>query len=140
MGLEVAATVAALDAIISRLPGAALKAARGMGTVGERGIKANLNRTTHTKNTPTPSMPGSPPSRVSGDLSDSVRKTSETPGIRASVDIAPTTVYARIQELGGVSGDDHRAHLPPRPYVRPVLTDYVAEYRQAAIDAFRGAL
>lgn len=50
-----------------------------------------------------PSPPGTPPARVTGTLARSVRR---TPGHRLSlysytVSVAPHTVYARIQQLGG---------------------------------------
>lgn len=140
MGLEVADTIAALDRMIDRLPGGALDAARRMGDIGQALIKMNLSMTFHAVGGPG-SPPGTPPAYVDGDLQASVRKTEESgPGAVAWVDIAPTTVYARIQELGGVSGAGHRAHLAPRPYVRPALTQGTAQYEQAAINAFGRAL
>jgi hypothetical protein len=55
-----------------------------------------------------PSPPGTPPARVTGTLARSVRR---GPGHRVSmyaysVPVAPHTVYARIQQLGG--------HIYPR--------------------------
>lgn len=50
-----------------------------------------------------PSPPGTPPARVTGTLARSLRR---TPGYRMgaysyTVSVAPHTVYARIQQLGG---------------------------------------
>lgn len=140
MGLEVADTIAALDKMIARLPGGALDAARRMGDIGRGFIQMNLSRTFHAEGGPG-SPPGTPPAYVSGELQRSVRQTEESgPGAVAWVDIAPTTVYARIQELGGISGAGHRTHLLPRPYVRPALDQGRAGFEQAAKEAFWRAL
>ena len=126
--------------MIDRLPGGALDAARRMGDAGQAIIKMNLSMTYHATGGPG-SPPGTPPAYVSGELRNSVVKTSESgPGPVAWVDIAPTTIYARIQELGGISGAGHRTHLLPRPYVRPALDQGRAQYEQAAINAFGRAL
>lgn len=135
MPLRIAETVAALDRMLEMLPGAALAAARAMGDLGTAAIKRNLNRTSHAYGTPTPSSPGQPPSRVGGGLAGSVQKTREVPGPYSLVVIAPTAIYARVQELGGGI-----SHLPPRPYVRPAVDDLKAIYRAPAIAAIRAAL
>ena len=51
--------------------------------------------------------------------------------------VAPTTVYARIQELGGQAGRGHQSALPPRPYVSPAVTKSALKARDAAIRVFR---
>lgn len=51
---------------------------------------------------PAPSPPGTPPARRSGTLARSVRPTKvRMSGFRATVSVAPHTVYARIQQKGG---------------------------------------
>lgn len=86
-----------------------------------------------------PSPPGTPPARKTGTLARSVRA---EPAVlsgsgRATSSVAPHTVYARIQQLGGVivpvrakrlrwkdKGGVHyrkRVRLPARPYM--VMTD-----------------
>lgn len=83
---------------------------------------AMLSLQSHEPGTPTPSSPGEPPAMISGALAASI-----VPGDLAgggdtwSMDIGPTTVYARIQELGGVCGAGYRTTLPPRPYLAPAL-------------------
>lgn len=92
---------------------------------------------------PSPSAPGTPPARRTGTLARSVRAESAvlTGAGRATSSVAPHTVYARIQQLGGVilpvrakvlHWQDKNGHhyarrvtLPPRPYM--VMT---AERRQ----------
>jgi hypothetical protein len=81
-----------------------------------------LSLLSHPPGTPTPSAPGTPPAMISGDLAASI-----VPGELVgeggvwSITIGPTTVYARIQELGGVCGKGYRTTLPPRPYLGPAL-------------------
>jgi phage gpG-like protein len=81
---------------------------------------------------PSPSAPGTPPGRRSGTLARSVRAepaVSSGDG-QATSSVAPHTVYARIQQLGGdirvvrakVLTDGKRyfgkeVHLPARPYM-----------------------
>jgi phage gpG-like protein len=75
----------------------------------------------HPRGTKTGSPPGSPPWKISGNLMDSVRVWRATPdGLdRWEGWVGPTAVYARIQELGGDTGREHRTHLPPRPSLYP---------------------
>jgi phage gpG-like protein len=135
---------AALRAALQRLEieaaASARDAAEAMGQVGERAIKLELSMSSHTRNTQTPSRPHvDPPSLITGQLRASVRRTrshSDGPA-KWNVHIAPTTVYARIQELGGIAGWHHRAHLPPRPYVRPAMEKSMNQARDAAVRAFR---
>jgi phage gpG-like protein len=114
-------------------------AAEAMAAVGERAIKQELATSSHDRGTPTPSGPGEPPSLVSGQLRRSVRMTKiEKTGAWAwTAHVAPTTVYARIQELGGWAGRGHRSHLPPRPYVKPAVLKSAMKARDAAIEVFR---
>jgi hypothetical protein len=130
--------IAALERIINRAPAGAKAASHDMGAVGERGIKLELSLSSHDRNTITPSRPfADPPSLISGRLRESVRVTrSYSAGQQWITHIAPTTVYARIQELGGVAGKGHRSHLPPRPYVRPALRKWMMKFRGAAVNAF----
>jgi phage gpG-like protein len=120
-------------------PLTARTAVASMSAVGERMIKLELSQSSHAKGTPTPSSPGQPPSLISGQLRRSVKTTRVYPSGVATwtSHVAPTTVYARIQELGGDAGRDHRSHLPPRPYVRPATIRSMGPCRKAAIAAFR---
>lgn len=103
---------------------------------------------------PSPSPPGSPPARRTGTLARSVRPEPAVPAGsgRATSSVAPHTVYARIQQKGGVivpvrakvlrwvdkTGTHyaHRVRLPARPYM--VMTAARRqECRDAAIAAAR---
>jgi len=112
-----------------------------MAAAAEREIKLTLSATSHPRLTATPSLPGEPPSLISGQLRRSVRRTySGGSSTRWTTRVAPTTVYARIQELGGLTGRGHRTRLPARPYVRPALARGEDKIRAAAVKAFRRAI
>jgi HK97 gp10 family phage protein len=68
----------------------------------------------HPKGTPTPSPVGEPPAQVSTNLRRSVKKFPVTrKGLgHYSVEVMPTALYARAQELGN-------GNLPARPFVEP---------------------
>lgn len=103
---------------------------------------------------PSPSPAGTPPARRTGTLARSVRPepATLTGAGRATSSVAPHTVYARIQQLGGdivpvrakvlrwKEGKRvryaRRVHLPARPYM--VMTDARrTECRDAAVQAVR---
>lgn len=105
-----------------------------MALAGERGIKAELSRSSHSRGTKTPSPPGSPPSLISGALRRSVITNPPTGGGGVWTAYGgPTIVYARIQEMGGRAGRGHRTVLPPRPYVRPAIGQLQASGRLSEI-------
>lgn len=104
-----------------------------------------------------PSPPGTPPARKTGTLARSVRpEPAKLAGAgRAKSSVAPHTVYARIQHLGGVirvkrapylvwhdKWGWHKAKsvkLPARPYM--VMTDARrSEVRSAAIKAVQAVV
>lgn len=132
---------AALDLLRDRAALAAGEAADAMARVAHVAIREKLNLAGHAPGTPTPSPPGSPPARITGRLDESVRVTQRhrEPG-RAEDHVAPTAVYARIQELGGWTGAGHQTYLPPRPYVRPAVEAARPRLRRAAEDVFRVAV
>lgn len=117
-------------------------------------VTQTLVRYTHPPRTKTPSPPGAPPALVTGTLRRSVRVEPAAGLVRATARVAPHTVYARIQELGGhiypvrakalrwvEDGTVHFArhvYLPPRPYMAPALRETVASgaLRDAAARAF----
>jgi phage gpG-like protein len=78
---------------------------------------------------PPVSEPGEPPAYRTGELSESVvvSEASET-DTGAEVQIYPSTVYARIQELSGWAGKDHKSFLPKRPYVQPALDEVAPHF------------
>jgi phage gpG-like protein len=131
----------ALERLAARGESAARPAAEAMAAVAERQVKKTLSASSHPRGTRTPSSPGMPPSLITGQLRRSVRRTRSEGGAgRWETRVAPTTVYARIQELGGTAGRGHRSRLPARPYVRPALAASREQMRQAAVRAFRRAL
>lgn len=77
----------------------------------------------HKRGTKTPAMPGEAPATVTGTLRRGI--VSDAPKVVGlgtwSGSVFPTTVYARIQELGGVTGRNGSVRLPPRPYMAPAL-------------------
>lgn len=84
-----------------------------------------------------------------GNLAASMQTvTSEKKTKKVMVDIGPTVVYGRIQELGGVirpikakmlrwEGADGRdvfakvVHIPARPYLRPAMDEHHNDIREA---------
>jgi phage gpG-like protein len=124
---------------------AALDAADAMAQSFQGGVVRSMTG-------PSPSPPGTPPARRTGTLARSVRPepATLTGAGKAASSVAPHTVYARIQQLGGDiypvrakilhwkdKGGSHWAkhvHLPARPYM--VMTGARRqECRSAAITA-----
>jgi phage gpG-like protein len=140
-----------LRSMKARVPFACAAAAEAMGLLFTAEVKLNeLSRFTHPPHSSwgwvtsspgnwsanTNSPPGSPPALVSGALRASVIPSPPVvTGDSATVIVGGTTVYARIQELGGWAGKGDRSHLPPRPYLKPALERLVADKRltQAAV-------
>lgn len=120
-------------------------AAQAMGNLFVREVATNeLRRYSHPPGTPTPSPPGEPPALVTGTLRRSVHATAprQTGPGRWEVEAGGSVVYARIQELGGVTGRGHRTRLPARPYLRPAARRLSASGRltEAATQAFERAV
>lgn len=118
-------------------------ATRQAATHLERAYKQTLRLRSHRRGTPTPSPPGEPPAKISGHLGRSVRST-RVRLVRRGVfesQIGPTAVYSRIQELGGITGNGYRTHLPARPYIKPTNRAQLAAvhefYRRAWEEALR---
>lgn len=99
-------------------------------------MKHKLGQRSHSRGTPTPSAPGTPPARISGRLEGSVTASPATGGgtVWRAHSGPHGVVYAAIQNFGGVAGRHHSAHLPPRPY-QATDSDRGAVSRAAA-DAF----
>lgn len=119
-------------------------------------VGVTLRRSTHPKGTRTPAAPGSPPALVTGTLRRSVRIVpAVSAGPRASAEVRAGTVYARIQELGGVVKakrapylrfryggawvQKKQVRLPARPYMKPTLAALAAsgQLRRVAADAVK---
>lgn len=125
---------------------AALDAATraGLETVAvlaEKAVVDQLTLRSHLPGTPTPSAPGQPPALITGALAGSVTHQGPT-GVagRYEVVVGATTVYARIQELGGRTGAGHRTVLPPRPYLHPALLAAQRDMLAVMIRAWRTAM
>jgi phage gpG-like protein len=131
--------LAKLRALRVRTPVVADLAATAMAAVAMREVQRQLGLTEHSLGTPTPSAPGEPPSLVTGQLRRSVRM---IPKGRAHVQVGATTVYARIQELGGDAGRGHATHLPRRPYLAAALKKVTESgaLTKAAAKVIRAAL
>lgn len=105
-----------------------------------------LTLKSHPPGTPTPSRPGEPPAKISGDLHRSVHSTHvERTGMwewQARARPTNPPIYGRIQELGGVCGRGHRTHLPPRPYASRALAELhaVGLYHEVPRSYWRAAL
>lgn len=116
----------------------------GLGLVAHRAeaaVKQELARKGHDRGTPTPSAPGEPPARVSGDLLRHIKVQSPTGAAGTyTAAVGPTMVYGRIQELGGVAGRGHHITLPARPYMAPALTASKMDIQAIMLGAWRRAL
>jgi hypothetical protein len=129
--VSVEATIGALERMAERAEAGRLAAAQAAGHAAEAEIKRQLTRYSHPKGTPTPSPPGEPPAVVTGSLRRSVI-VQTVHGIEPYVDVGPTMVYGRAQELGWPDGG-----LPARPYVEPARRIVMAGPAQtAALEAF----
>lgn len=100
-------------------------------------IQRNLARHEY----PPASQPGEPPAMRTGELFGSVEVGDPFDDGDGMYEIRawPSTVYARIQELGGWAGRDHRSHLPARPYVEPAVEDATDEFASIMMQAWAGA-
>lgn len=121
-------------------------AAEAMGRQLVREVTRNeLIRYSHPPKTRTNSPPRQPPAIVSGDLRRSIKQEPISggrplPGLRWEVTVGGTSVYARIQELGGWAGRNHSSHLPPRPYLSAALLRAKPGIRDAGVEAFKKAV
>lgn len=132
----------ALKRTAVRLDGTAERAVSEGMTILHRRMAETLTTSTHPIGTPTPSVPGEPPSLVTGNLRRSIDEYGPyyvgTHEVQGSV--GPKAVYARIQELGGITGRNYATTLPARPYVRPTIELAGPEVQQRMADIFREAL
>jgi phage gpG-like protein len=112
------------------------KAALAGGHVIEANAKINVEKTFSSKSTGGAGLGGS--------IQTVIAKAGET---SAWVDVGPTVIYGRIQELGGIVlpvvakmlswVDDgkrifaKKVQIPARPYLRPAVDEHKAEIEQA---------
>lgn len=116
---------AALTAMAARVEAATPLAVEQATALLEGKARSNLSRYSHQRGTPTPSPPGEPPALITGRLRSSFEVLGPTPAGSAAwmMLLGPTMPYARIQELGGVTGRGHATTLPARPYFRPAIEE-----------------
>lgn len=131
--------IAKLRRLRDRAPETADLAAAAMAAVAMAAVQRELGRTSHDPGTLTPSQPGEPPSLITGQLRRSVIMKPKGPG---HVQVGATTVYARIQELGGWTGRGHATYLPPRPYLKAALVKLAesGELTKAAAKVIRAQM
>ena len=143
--MDAAALPAILAAIGARAAAAAPDVANAMAFAYQRHLQdVTLTRYSHPPRTKTPSPPVTgTPALVTGTLRRSVRVDPAHGSGVAVARVAPHTVYARIQELGGhiypvrarylrwtEDGVVHYAkhvYLPERPYMGPAARDTIAD-------------
>jgi phage gpG-like protein len=114
-------------------------------------VERELTRRFHPLGSWTNSIRGEPPAWITGELARSVWTTrGVTTGTYATASVAPHTVYARIQELGGTIrarrvrylhwGTTFVKHvdIPERPYMHPAIRDAISsgQLTQVAMRSF----
>jgi hypothetical protein len=140
-------TLAQLDRIIATLPEAARRASHK----GAEQIKNNAQHILsleHAPGTKSPSPPGAPPARITGELADTILVSDMGDGS----EVGPTAHYGRFLELGGTheghmrwfeDGEWHRArvlHKGPRPYMKPARDASLPEIHEIAVREIRDAI
>lgn len=117
---------AAMEKLVAEASRACERGANNAARLVATETKKTLTRTTHRKGTPTPSRPGEPPSLVTGTLRRGVIIVPAEPSGTTSwtAKVGPTSVYARVQELGGDTG---RMVLPARPYLGPTVARLIGD-------------
>lgn len=139
--INVADAVAAIEGMLAALPAVTERATITVALIAEREIKDQLRQSSHPKRTPTPSAPGQPPSLITGNLMRSISTVGPTGAAGyVSMQVGPTMIYSRIQELGGLAGRGHRSKLPARPYVQPGVEATIPQAEAVYLNAWGGLL
>jgi hypothetical protein len=168
--VDVAADVGVLQAIAARALAAAVPVAGAMAKAYETHLKdvTLVESGTHPAMTETPAPPGRPPAELTGDLRQSVGMFGPVGGGAGIgfASVAPDTVYACVQEWGGVHEAVNGPYMwlwikyagyrgvirsgwlktivdiPPRPYMSTARDETIAsgELQDAAIAAFNAAV
>lgn len=136
MSVEYLETIAAMQALRERVRAATVAGVERCGDeIVKPAIQSNLDRLHY----PPVAPQGEPPAYRTGLLHDEVYAEAFETETGASAEIWPSTVYARIHELSGWAGKDHKSFLPKRPYVQPAIdasldaigVEMAAAWRQA---------
>ena len=94
-------------------------------------VKANLRHYEHAPFTKTPSPEGGFPAWIGGDLARSVWITPGlSSGMRATASVAPHTIYARLQELGGNIHAKNRKFLMWKTTYPTNVTNFAKSLRE----------
>jgi phage gpG-like protein len=139
--MSTGAAIDAIESMLAALPAVTETATIQVALIAQREIQNQLRLTSHPKRTPTPSQPGNPPALVAGNLFRSI--TTVGPATVAgyvSMQVGPTMIYSRIQELGGMAGRGHLSKLPARPYVRPGVDLTIPQAEVVYLSAWGGLL
>jgi hypothetical protein len=140
-----AAEVSARLKVIADLAAAAAPkaAVEAMSRAGETMTKLVLQQKTHRAGTPTPSRPGQPPAKVSGDMARAVHRTPSFPSgpARYSQRMGCLVIYGSVHEFGPVVitaqnfpqlGNPRAGFfgpevtIPRRPWMKPSMEHLIA--------------
>lgn len=139
--MDTGGTIASIEAMLAALPAVTEAATVAVALIAEREIKDQLRRSSHPKGTPTPSAPGTPPALITGNLFRSISTVGPASiAGYVSMQVGPTMIYSRIQELGGTTGRGHRSKLPARPYVQPSVELTIPQAESVYLSAWGGLL
>jgi hypothetical protein len=154
---EVAASLREIRALAAA--DAPLAACKTLGSAGQTVIRVTLSLTSHGAGTRTPSAPGSPPARISGDLAGSFLLTPAAllgPGV-ASCAAGSLLIYAPVHQFGPVTITSHGSWplrnkatgqvfghsvvIPRRPYIEPAMALLEGgAWQQEWVDAWQAVL
>lgn len=132
----------ALDFMVARIDAASRDSTEKVLKQVARQEKTLLSLGWHPPGTPTGSVSPDPPWRISRHLRSEVK----TDGPHPSGPhgwwgrVGSTAIYARIQELGGVTGRGHRTRLPPRPHLKPAWAIVRPTVRRTFMRAWAAAV
>jgi phage gpG-like protein len=138
---------------------APVAACAALGQAAQVQIMVTLSATTHPPGTRTPSVPGQPPSRITGRLADSIHCTtarSMGPGV-ARCAVGTTLVYGPVHEFGPVTiraknfpqlGNPavgffgRSVVIPRRPFIAPTvrLMESTGMARRVGTDAWNAVM
>jgi len=122
-------TIAGVEKYVQKMDAAIAREVKVAGLAVEKKAKLKLTESgRHKKGTKTPSIPPAPPAIITGTLRRSITTSSpKRVGFGTyKVEIGPTAVYGRVQELGGGP-----RNLPARPYMAPALREAFPEIEAA---------
>jgi phage gpG-like protein len=157
--MQIEAVPGLISAFKVRASDAAPPVVMAIASAYRRQVERELRLRAHPPGTWTNSPRGQPPALMTGRLVGSLTESpGASTGTLATATVAPHTVYASVQEYGREIyarrhkymkwRNDHgvwykkRVFVPPRPYMRPALTQSIEDgsLTRAAVDAFQAAM